>query len=354
MDTDFAQEDLDKLYMEEYRTFHDTLEQMNVLFKNDPMCPIRNKAAINFRTPIPFQVQTAYNNATQNLFFFLHKNLSYHINRINLSAYPSSNSKSMTKQSPPSIMVGLNKKISQIINELAMSIFFSPIPEEKILNEYLNKVESSLKYFFKNLSQTNQPLNYDSPFLSSILRIFTFTAILYAVARENELEVFIQEFLNIDENDSGRLIVFHRNEINSLIQNFLRTPNQYSIRFSSKIKNMSEKLESLLRSVEVFRDEFVAKPLNEEIEYNESEKVLPISLEMPSLNRKNDRNNEKLNENDIMVHINHLFATNPYQNPFGKTLQGFDSISIKKKPNRNNYVLFDYSEVDYFHHVEKI
>lgn len=353
MEFDFDQ-DLDKQYMKDYEVFQNTLKQMNIAFKNDPNRSIPNKNPINFRTPIPFSIQASYNNATQNLVFFLHKNLASTINKINVSSYPTSKS----KHSPASIMEGQNKKICQIINELAMAIFFSPIPDDKILNDYLNKVESSLKYLFKNLSQTNQPINYDNnPFLSSILLLFTFTVILYSVARKGKLDLFLGEIVNTEENDYGRLICYHAQDIDSLIQNFLRTPNQYSIKYHSEIKKMSEKLANLFKSMEVRGGEFVAKPLNDEIEYGIFDKVRPIFLGDPPIETNLDKKNEKdkkddetkLRENDYFVHLDRLYATSPFQNPFGELLQRFDSSSIKKKPNRDNYILFDSDEVGYFH-----
>lgn len=331
-------------YDKEYDVFKNTLKQMNAIFKNDTYRSIQNRSKINFRTPIPFSIQASYNNATQNLVFFLNKNLSSTINRINVSTYTTSKAKHSSTLS----MESQNKKICQIINELAMAIFFSPIPNEKVLNDYISNVETSLKYLFKNLSQANQPINYDNnPFLSSILLLFTFTIILYAIARKNKLDEFLSEIVNTEENDSGRLICLHAQDINLLIQNFLRTPNQYSIIYHSQIKKMSEKITNLFKSMEIFRGEFVAKPLYEETEYNNSKNVRPISLTKPDFKKKIENNNDELNENDYFVHLDRLYATGLPPNPFGELLQKY--VSSSKKPNRDNYALFDFEEVDYFH-----
>lgn len=347
---------LDEQLKEDYNTFHETLEQINIIFKNDQNISIPNQNSISFRTPIPQSIQNAYDSASENLVYFLHRNLETIINKdIIPSLYrtPTSSTNPASKSVTKSMMTVQNQKVRQLsksINELAMAIFFSPIPkEEKILNDYLKKVKRSLKYLFKNLAQTNLLLNYDdNPFLSSILRLFTFTIILYAIVRKDKLDSFLTKMVNTEENDNARLIYFHAQDIDSLIQNFLRTPNQYSIRYHSEIKKLSEKLDNIFKSMEVFRGEFVAKPLNEEIEYEESEQIRPICLTRPVFEKKNERSIPLLNEDDYFTHLDYLYAKQVGVNPYGELLHRFDSCSVKKRPNRKNYILFDKEDVNYY------
>ncbi|OHS93759.1 hypothetical protein TRFO_11544 [Tritrichomonas foetus] len=374
--------DLDDEYQNEFQNFKKTLNQFHILFKKFPNSPLMNQPGyIDFRTSIPESIQEKYCDITNKLIEFAHKKVLLAIDAVvspcipgidnfnqnnsgntstsgnNINSHNNQNSNVSNSTNPEinhrdkisdtksdKVSDKSSDILSNAINELAMSIFFSPFSISNVkLRDALKYTKYCYEYLLRRLVQYNYILNHeDNPFLSSILRLFTFTIILYGIVRNDQLDFFLSKTLNTKQCDNARLIYFHADQVFEYFSQILRTPNQYSVRFHSQIVETREKLDEMLKSMEdVFKDEFIAKPLNSE-EGDDSD-LSPICLTRPETYVRDATpplTLKKLNEKcDNSVEYAHLDpVVSDMHQPTGEIALKL-YLTARKPPNRRFYTI---------------
>ena len=278
-------------YEEEYQTeiqnLSNALEKMHILSQKNLNFELPNeRSEISFRTLIPNSIGKTYSQLQNKMIMFSQKNLYTVINDV------------VRKSQGTQTKTGF-KSLTNAVNEFSYSIFFAPTSLQEInIQDALEYTESCYDYLLKRLAQSNLIANNEeNPFLSSILRLFVFSAVLYSVARKDEIDEFFLKNLDIKQCDYSRLIYFNSNRVSEYFDQILSTPTLFSINFYKEIKDTKDKLENLLSSMkDVFQDEYTA---NKIIIEEDDPDVNGIPFTNPKPRNTSKRENNKIDVSQI-------------------------------------------------------